>query len=521
MRLSRVLLAWLAFAGVLRADELSEAITQITDAPEYKASRWGMLVTDAKTGKTLYERDPDRFFLPASTTKLYSCATALVELGPDHRFRTPVYQHGVLADGVLTGDLILVASGDPTMGGRRGKDGRMAFADSDHTYAGSGLGQAGVTDTDPLFGLDQLAKQIRKAGVTEVTGEIFVDDGLFPKARGSGSGPELITPIVINDNVIDVIVTPGEAEGQPAKVVMRPQTDWIQMDGKVSTGPADGKPNLGFRVLGPNRITIRGVIPVKSVPQVRIYPLETPELFARAVFIETLRKNGITVRASVRSPGDHLLPTAQYDKLTKIAEYESEPLSELIRVTLKVSHNLYASTLPILVGLKHQRPTIQRGLEQQAKMLRTLGIDPTSVSFAGGAGGASADSTTPRAKRRYCVAKQRRAARLEARMRPSSSSDANGALVPAPSASRSTRSPRASMGRPASVSRSRPSASKRSKPKPRRFSALKARSILAADSLRTRRFSRVCSAVGWAWHRVSIVAGWFDKRQPLPTMRGL
>ena len=397
MRLSRVLLAWLAFAGVLRADELSEAITKITDAPEYKASRWGMLVTDAKTGKTLYERDPDRFFLPASTTKLYSCATALFELGPDHRFRTPVYQHGTLADGVLNGDLILVASGDPTMGGRRGKDGRMAFADSDHTYAGSGLGQSGVTDTDPLFGLDQLAKQIRKAGVTEVTGEIFVDDGLFPKARSSGSGPELITPIVINDNVIDVIVTPGEAEGEPAKVVMRPQTDWIQMDGKVSTGPADGKPNLGFRVLGPNRITIRGVIPVKSVPQVRIYPLETPELFARAVFIETLRKNGIKVRASVRSPGDHLLPTSQYDKLTKIAVYESEPLSELIRVTLKVSHNLYASTLPILVGLKHQRPTIQRGLEQQAKMLRTLGVDPTSVSFAGGAGGASADSTTPRA----------------------------------------------------------------------------------------------------------------------------
>lgn len=397
MRLCSVVFLCLAVVGVSHGDELSSAISKIIDAPEYKASRWGLLVVDSKSGKTLYERDPDKFFLPASTTKLYSCATALHELGPDHRFKTPVYQNGTVTDGVLKGDLILVASGDPTMGGRRGKDGKMQYTDNDHTYAGSGLGQSTVTETDPLFGLNDLAKQIRKKGITEISGEIIVDDGLFGKARSSGSGPEMVTPIVINDNVVDVIVTPADTDGQPAKITMRPSTEFVDLDAKVSTGAVDAKPNLIFRVSGSNRLSIRGLIPLKTPPQVRIYPVEAPELYARALFIEALRKNGVLVRASIKSAGDHLPPTKQYDKLVKVAEFESEPLSELLKVTLKVSHNLYASSLPIFVGLKHHRGTVPKGLEQQAKMLQSMSVDPASVSFAGGAGGANADSTTPRA----------------------------------------------------------------------------------------------------------------------------
>ena len=79
-----------------------------------------------------------------------------------------------------------------------------------------------------------------------------------------------------------------------------------------------------------------------------------------------------------------------------MAEYKSEPLGETIKVTLKVSHNLYASTLPILVGLRHGSGTAEAGLRQQAKFLKGLDIDPTTVSFAGGAGGANADSVTAR-----------------------------------------------------------------------------------------------------------------------------
>ena len=70
-------------------------------------------------------------------TKLYTCAAALVTLGPDHRFRTPVYRRGNWWM-VPSGDLILVAKGDPTLGGRTDANGHLVFKNSDHTYASFG-----------------------------------------------------------------------------------------------------------------------------------------------------------------------------------------------------------------------------------------------------------------------------------------------------------------------------------------------------------------------------------------------
>src|SRR6185503_12327810 len=99
----------LLVTALARADELAEKIEAVTNAPEYKPARWGILVTDAASGKVLYEHDADKLVLPASVTKLYTCATALCELGSDYRFVTPVYRRGEVKDKVLDGDLILVA----------------------------------------------------------------------------------------------------------------------------------------------------------------------------------------------------------------------------------------------------------------------------------------------------------------------------------------------------------------------------------------------------------------------------
>ncbi len=397
MRLLAVCSLWLAAVAAARADELGDAIKKITDVPLYKSARWGLLVVDAKTGATVYEREADKLFLPASTTKLYTCATALAELGPEFRFRTPVYRRGDVTDGVLKGDFFLIASGDLTMGGRRGKDGKTLFADNDHTYAGSGLAQATLTDSNPLFALEDLAKQVKEIGIKEVDGEVFIDDRLFPKAKSSGSGPDAISPVVINDNVVDVQVAPGKADGDPAVVTVRPETVLIQMDAMVRTGPADGKTSVTIEPTGPNQFMIRGAVPAGGTPQVRIYAVDDAAAFARALFIDALRKAGVKVAATVYRPRRTDLPDrATYSRMAKVAEYQSEPLADVVKVTLKVSHNLYASTLPILVGLKHDHGSIQRGLEQQAKLLKGMGIDPATVSFAGGAGGAQADAVTPR-----------------------------------------------------------------------------------------------------------------------------
>src|SRR5262245_19691653 len=96
----------------LTAQSLAERIEAVTSGPDYKHARWGILAVDKDSGRVAYERNPDQLFIPASTTKLYSCASALYHLGPDYRFETPVYRRGPIENGALRGDLILVASGD-------------------------------------------------------------------------------------------------------------------------------------------------------------------------------------------------------------------------------------------------------------------------------------------------------------------------------------------------------------------------------------------------------------------------
>ena len=385
----------LLLATIARADDLADSIRAITDAKEYKPARWGILVVDAESGRTVYEHNPDKLILPASTTKLFTCATALCELGPDFNFMTNVYRRGDVAGKVLDGDLILVAGGDLTFGGRRGKDGRTLFADNDHTYANSGLMDSKLTDSDPLYALNDLATQVAES-IKEVRGEILIDDRLFPRTRSSGSGPDVVAPILVNDNVADVIVTPGDKEGDPATVKTRPETAYLQTDADVRTGRAGGRATITIESTGTGQFTVRGRVPVGSEPAVRIFPIDDPNLWARALFIEALRRQGVKVAASLFHPRRAELPGPEA-RLPRVSAYKSEPLADAVKVTLKVSHNLYASTLPVIVGLKHGHPSAEAGLRQQAKLLRNFGIDPGQVSFAGGAGGANADSVTPRA----------------------------------------------------------------------------------------------------------------------------
>lgn len=372
-------------------------IDAVIDGPDYKHATWGLLVTNEK-GKAIFARNPDSMLAPASVTKLFTCSAALVALGPDHTFDTCVYQRGLKLNGKLLGDLILVASGDPTLGGRTGKDGKLVFRDHDHTYANSGLMESELTETDPLAGLNELARQVKEAGIDQISGEVLIDDRLFSRSRGSGSGPDAVTPITVNDNVIDVVVEPGPKEGEPAKVTTRPETALIQVDALVATAAEDAKADIQLAAVGPNQFAVRGRIPVKSKPLVRIYPIDEPALFARALFIESLRRHGVQATAAIHRNGHAGLPDrGSYDKLTRVATFTSPPLEELVKVTLKVSHNLYASTLPSLVASSEGRSTSDAGLRAERKIWEELGVDVDAVSFGGGAGGAPSDFVTPRA----------------------------------------------------------------------------------------------------------------------------
>ena len=190
--------------------KLNTEIEKIINTGVYRHANWGLLALDIESGKTVYELNAGKMFCPGSTVKLFTVAAALDAFGIDYRFKTPVYQRGkVTPSGELKGDLILVASGDITTGGRRTPDGHIAYTDFDHTDANA-LDGAVLTDPDPLAGLDNLAIQVAQKGIKKISGDIIIDDRLFDITSPGVPGCEFkMTPIMINDNLIDFVIAPN------------------------------------------------------------------------------------------------------------------------------------------------------------------------------------------------------------------------------------------------------------------------------------------------------------------------
>ncbi len=396
---------WLPIALLLssqawgQSNPLEGRIDAVIQVETVKNGQWGLLVADVKTGEVLYSRNPDQFFQPASVTKLFSGAAALTTLGADYRFVTPVVRRGeVDKSGTLRGDLILIAQGDLSLGGRTGPDGSLHYEDNDHSYANP-RSKATLVAGDPLAGLDHLAREVLAAGIKAIDGDVLIDDRLFEAAPSTGSGPSRVSPIVVNDNLVDIVVTPAEAPGQPAGVRIVPNTAYVSFDAQIATVQSDGKRYIEVVSDGPRRFQVRGTIPVGSGPSHHIYEVERPADYARSLFIESLRRRGVRVEASPLSYNDLSgVPSVEaVAALPRVAQYTSPRFSEYLRVILKVSQNLHASTLPMLLAAREGKRSLADGLAAEGRALKALGVDLGSISFGGGAGGSRSDLVTPRA----------------------------------------------------------------------------------------------------------------------------
>ena len=74
----------------------------------------GIKVVAVETGKVIYEKNAHKLHHPASTTKLFTAATALAKLGADYQFETTLYSDAVVK-GEVVGNLYLKGRADPVL----------------------------------------------------------------------------------------------------------------------------------------------------------------------------------------------------------------------------------------------------------------------------------------------------------------------------------------------------------------------------------------------------------------------
>ncbi|MDQ3657309.1 MAG: D-alanyl-D-alanine carboxypeptidase/D-alanyl-D-alanine-endopeptidase [Chloroflexota bacterium] len=374
---------------------LPDAIRNIIDDPRYRASHWGIFVADLQSGDVVYETNPDQWFLTASTAKLYAASAALDAYGPEYRFETPIYRVGeVDADGRLDGDLILVGSGDLTMGGRDTPDGRIAFTPIDHINAGAFPNLVTLTGEDPLAGIDDLARQVADSGITSVAGDVIIDDRLFPQMD---KDTYVLSPVWINDNLIDVVVKPGVA-GEDATVDWRPQASTYQVTATVQTVAAGEALDVQLASTSPGVIEVTGQIPTDVPQAVYIWQIDDPSAFARTVLIDALVRHGVAVAADPAS-GNNVtaLPGGSYGADRQVALHRSLPFSENITLIMKTSHNQHADMLVFMLALHEGATDFDTGLLGIATFLQDAGLDPTAISLSDGRGNEYTDLVSPRA----------------------------------------------------------------------------------------------------------------------------
>ncbi|WP_445243407.1 D-alanyl-D-alanine carboxypeptidase/D-alanyl-D-alanine endopeptidase [Microcoleus sp. AR_TQ3_B6] len=344
-----------AVAGDICPGELGAQVDAIANRPEFSRSRWGILIQPLSSTATLYSRDAQKYFIPASNVKLLTTAAALHKLGADFRIKTSVYSGE-------NGSLYVAGRGDPSIAEAQ---------------------------------LKSLAQQLKRRGVDRVN-ELIGDDSYF---QGSAVNPNWewedaqagygapINSLIFNQNAIELLLSPQEL-GQTLKVTFaepKLANQWQIQNNSVTVAQNEAEFIEVGREFDRPAIRVSGQLKVGAEPESAYVAVVNPANNFLQHFQQVLAAEGIPVKQA-------LVASVSGNFNQELATVESPPLAELVRETNRESNNLYAEVLLRLLGKvtdkmpQQQEDTDEIGLKELKTALTQLGVNPNSYILADGSG---------------------------------------------------------------------------------------------------------------------------------------
>jgi serine-type D-Ala-D-Ala carboxypeptidase/endopeptidase (penicillin-binding protein 4) len=382
-------------ADIALARELDRTIDESASAQ----ARWGVFVMSMNDGRVIYSRNGDKLFTPASNMKIFTTAVALDLLGPNHRWRTSVYAPTPWNDsGVIEGDLTLYGRGAPDLDSRN-KDSLPALAD-----------------------------QLYQRGLRHLRGNIIGDQSYF---RGNlygegwqwndlqwyfGAEPSALS---IDENTIEVTITPANKPGGAADVVITPNDNYVRLTNSTKTADGDTPTTIGIlRDLSSNDLRVWGEFPTRGRSFSAFLSIYNPARRAATLFKQALIARGIQVDGEPQDRDARVADDKKFDlqKAIEIASVESKSLGEIVRQTNKESNNLYAElilrTLGKEQGASAPDPDPRRnrtrgddaaGIAVIQSWLNSHGIPAKALALHDGSGLSRLDLVTPESAARLLV----------------------------------------------------------------------------------------------------------------------
>lgn len=301
-------------------------------------------VEELGSGELIYSHNGEKPLIPASGMKLITSAAALDILGPSWTTHTQVLAAGKRVGDKLTGDIVVVGAGDPYLVSER---------------------------------LWLLARETARSGIKEVSGGVKVNNLYFDQDRGDLMSLDKGQPYAaslsaasLNFNSIEIHVTPRPDEKKVHVEFGPVPHDYgiIQNDVKLVKGTrrSVNVSSLGMKD-GKEVFRVTGEIGRDAKSAIEYSTVEEPEAYLGSVFAAMLRREGIKL-------GKDYIGTTGSEDGTKIADLESLPLLDLIRLANTYSNNFMAEQIFRILGAARRGTpaTKQKGIEEVNAFIKKI-----------------------------------------------------------------------------------------------------------------------------------------------------
>jgi serine-type D-Ala-D-Ala carboxypeptidase/endopeptidase (penicillin-binding protein 4) len=321
-------------SSIQTLSELALILDQPKTDPALASAAVGLCILDAD-GKVLFEQNARTSFIPASTLKTLTTATALEILGPEFRFHTQLNATSPIRDGVLDGDLIILGGADPMLS---------------------------------LEDLRKWAAELKGRGLKRLTGKIIGDGSLFKGTRfndfwnwgdiGNGYG-SAVSGLNLEHNRYTAAFRASESVGKPAVFLGSfpelPDVKWIN---ETTTGEEDS--GDGVVIHGGERtslIHLRGTVPLSAAEFTVIGAAPDPELFAAHHLRLMLIESGIEVGGHATTVEElKMAAAATSTPIVTLIDHPSPSLKDIITSIHAESDNHETECLFRFLAHREKKP---------------------------------------------------------------------------------------------------------------------------------------------------------------------
>lgn len=352
------------------ADNLTLAIASALKTSCVNSDKTAVRVIKASSGEVLFDRKGLMPLLPASVMKLVTTASALHYLGPAFRFRTEFLSAGERGGGVIDGDLIIRGGGDPKL-------------------------------TPEAVWL--MVEELRRMGLTEIEGDIVVDDSFFDghksppswKAKRSSRAYDAgIGALSVNFNTIAFHIYPAQKPGAPLIVGVEPAAGEVRLINKsLTSNKKRGKVTVR-KMNSKNKkvFIIKGAMKPGAKKKIIYLNVDEPWRYAGEIFLAYLNRAGIKTKGKIIrgvAPANAKL----------LYSHKSQPLAVTLRELNRYSSNFMAEQIvkTIAANISGKPGAHRSALGLTKKFLLESGVNVEGVKLMDGSGMSRQNRLTARA----------------------------------------------------------------------------------------------------------------------------